>query len=155
MTYVKFNYVLFIDDVRHPVDVISGASLNRYHVDGHMVVWAKDVDMAKWYVDLYGLPVFIHFDHDLGLSSSGAALDVMDFLYWLRDEAGYCADESPPDFAVHSQNPAGVLNIMAFMATWLKIHQAPERIEGDKLQADEDPLIDDGPWEPDPDENLK
>ena len=57
------------------------------------------------YLQWYGLPDFISFDHDLGEGLSG-----YDCAKYLVD---YCLDHQLPlpAFAVHSQNPVGKENI--------------------------------------------
>ena len=57
------------------------------------------------YLQRYGLPDFISFDHDLGEGLSG-----YDCAKYLVD---YCLDHqlALPAFAVHSQNPVGKENI--------------------------------------------
>lgn len=131
------RYVLFLDDRRHPTDVIPGHKLSRYHSDGLFLIWAKDVEMAKWYVEDPGLPEFVWFDHDLGecleCENTGrigpcfcphcggkGGMTSMDWLNWLRDQTDLCQKFKPFDYIIHSANPTGAKNIEAFMNSWYK-----------------------------------
>ncbi|WP_454966923.1 cyclic-phosphate processing receiver domain-containing protein [Capnocytophaga leadbetteri] len=66
------------------------------------------------YLEHYGLPDFISFDHDLGEGLSG-----YDCAKYLVD---YCLDRqlALPDFVVHSQNPVGKANIEQLLANFKK-----------------------------------
>lgn len=94
--YRGMHYNLFLDDERNPgKDFPPGLS---YVV--------RSYDEAIDYVNNYGLPAFISFDHDLGEEETG-----YDFAKWLVD---YCIilDIKPTfNFYVHSQNPIGKTNI--------------------------------------------
>jgi hypothetical protein len=53
------GWILFLDDMRFPEDV-------RKHIGAHEnIVICRSIDDAKWCVKNYGLPVAIHFDHDI------------------------------------------------------------------------------------------
>jgi hypothetical protein len=95
---------LFLDDERFPV-----------REDEWFI--ARDYDDATFLVIKHGLPVFISFDHDLGLGSNGA-----NFADWL---VNYMLDHKLKfptnfDYFVHSQNPIGAGNIRAKMDTAIK-----------------------------------
>lgn len=59
-----------------------------------------------------GLPTVMSLDHDLGESET-----VMEFLRWLADVA---YDRGPPGFLVHSANPVGRDNIVAYLDSWAR-----------------------------------
>ena len=61
------------------------------------------------YLQRYGLPDFISFDHNLGEEFSG--YDCAKYL------VVYCLDRQ---FAVHSQNPVGKVNIEQLLANFKK-----------------------------------
>jgi Tol biopolymer transport system component len=99
----KLIYNLWIDDVRNP-DQTSFEKLNDAPI-----IWARDVEQAKYYIRLLGMPCVMYLDHDLGELST-----VMPFLSWL-DNLGY-----DPDFTylVISANPDGAKNIKSFINSW-------------------------------------
>lgn len=90
---------LYLDDLRPIPDGYIGLRSYREFVD---------------WITLHGLPVYISFDHDLGLAKSG-----YDCAKWLVD---YCLDHKVPlpDFDVHSQNPVGKENITALLNNFIK-----------------------------------
>jgi len=98
------NYKLWLDDERYPTD-------------GTVWVIARNFSDARWYVENYGLPIFISFDHDLGSSK----ITGMDFCKWL---VNYIMDNNLPyngmEYAVHSANPVGAANIDSYMAQFLE-----------------------------------
>lgn len=62
-------------------------------------------------------PIFIDFDHDLGLDADGEPDTAMRLLnIW----ADYYPDdiEKIEGYHIHSRNPAGSQNIQAFMDSW-------------------------------------
>ena len=61
-----------------------------------------------------GFPSFISFDHDLGGEDTS-----MVFLRRLVNEV-WDGKESPPNYQIHSANPVGAENILAFMESWKK-----------------------------------
>ncbi len=126
------NWVLFLDDERHPNNVLMEKAIARHHSDGQIILWAKDIQQAKWYVENYGLPDMMYLDHDLGRSvirEQGITIadysTTMDFLRWLEREE-YIISNEPPYWSIHSQNPAGVQNIEAFMNSWYKLYHHNE-----------------------------
>lgn len=127
------RYVLFLDDRRHPADVIPGDMLSRYHSDNLVLIWATTPEMAKWYVEDFGLPEFVWFDHDLGEKPAegwshsedefalGEEITAMQWLNWLRDETRFIQNEPPFGYMIQSSNPVGQQNIMSFMDSWVKV----------------------------------
>jgi hypothetical protein len=99
---------LFLDDERYPSDTLG--------ITCHI---ARNYDDAVWYVQHYGPPVFISFDHDLG---SPQNLTGMDFAKWLCNQVMNGLIQLPDDFMfyVHSQNPVGAKNIQTYMDQFLK-----------------------------------
>lgn len=113
------DWILFLDDVRHPLDVLIGDELWRFRSDGRTFVWAKDVAMAKFAIEEWDcLPSLMLLDHDLG--GEQASETTMDFLRWLERETKYCEHYLPPEYKVHSANPVGKGNIVSFMESWCK-----------------------------------
>ncbi len=96
------KYKLFIDDERFPVQ------------DDWLV--ARSSADAMSYVDKYGFPEEIAFDHDLGGEDTS-----MKFIHMLIDEYYDRPNEIPKNFtfSVHSQNPVGKENITQLMNAFL------------------------------------
>lgn len=90
------TFKLFIDDVREPPD----ASWTL----------ARCCSEAEMLVDDLGMPDVMSLDHDLGDGET-----VMMFLRWLV-EVHY--EQGPPTYSVHSANPMGRDNIVAYLESW-------------------------------------
>jgi hypothetical protein len=90
------SYMLFIDDVRYP--------------PGRDWMLARSIQDAKDIVNSLGRPIMMSLDHDLGGDTT-----VMEFLRWLVDEH---YDAGPPNYMVHSENPVGAQNIVAYLESW-------------------------------------
>lgn len=97
------KWTLFIDDERFPEFV----GIN------YPVVVARNSYDALRFVDAWGMPNQIWFDHDLGEKDTA-----MTFVRWLEGEVAYKGLKIPDDFtfAVHSMNPIGAENIRSAMA---------------------------------------
>lgn len=103
------DWKLWLDDERYPpIDDIT---------------WkiARNYSDARWYIETYGLPSVISFDHDLGDNK----LTGMDFTKWL------CNHIMDNDIAyngmkyyVHSMNPVGAQNIQSYMDNFTKHYWA-------------------------------
>jgi hypothetical protein len=97
---------MYLDDIRDPKK------------EGFVVI--RSAEAAIEYIENYGMPVYISFDHDLGE-------DIMsgyDFAKWLVDS---CLDKKlifPKKFAfnVHSANPVGAKNIEGILNNFLKFN---------------------------------
>lgn len=92
------GYKLYIDDTR-PAPA------------GYIL--ANTSDKAIETVKTHGVPDFIDFDHDLG-----GADTAMKFAHWFAGEvaAGRLSIPAGFDYAVHSQNPVGAVNIISLMS---------------------------------------
>jgi len=106
------DWKLFLDDERYPTD--NGWVIARNYHD------------AIWYVENYGLPKFISFDHDLAFDhyviGKPHEFTGYDFAKWFCQ---YVMDRelSLPegfDYYVHSMNPVGADNIRKYMAQWIR-----------------------------------
>lgn len=95
------NSKIFLDDVRQRPD------------DTFIVL--RNFDEFKEFIDLYGIPKFISFDHDLGAEKSG--YDCAKYL------VNYCLNKEYklPLFKVHSQNPVGRENIEKLLNNYNRI----------------------------------
>jgi hypothetical protein len=136
------DWVLFLDDVRMPHVYLSGDTLSRWQDDGCVIIWAKDIEMAKFYIEHFDcLPRFMYLDHDLGecnecnnagrigpcvcpYCAGSGGITTMEFLHWLSDRFDF-HHEMPPKHSVISANPVGRANIVAFMNSWHNVYSAP------------------------------
>lgn len=93
------EYFLFLDDARNPPKN-----------DKKWIV-ARTFTEALTIVKTYGMPIFISFDHDLGLPEDGK--NGYDFVTWLEKEIRTSKKYFPEGFEyfVHSMNPVGKRNI--------------------------------------------
>ena len=96
------NWSLWLDDQLDDPEVVGRKTPEGF--DG-----AKSTDEAAEFVRLWGPPVMMDLDHDLGGGDSA-----MVFLRWLSEEFPY----SCPAYLIHSENPIGRENIVAFMESW-------------------------------------
>lgn len=124
------SYHLFLDDERHPKNV--------KWVELPLVNWVvvRSYEEFVAHITTNGLPKFISFDHDLSDISYayGAQSRYQKYDYneckeltgyhcakWLIE---YCMDNvlPPPDYIVHSMNPAGKENITSLLESFKKVH---------------------------------
>ena len=117
---------LFLDDTRN---------LDMIYPNDNPVEWSivRDYHQFVNYIQKYGLPTFISFDHDLGLehvkfyfnngghenppdpsTASFTEKTGYDACKWL---VGYCVEKNVklPEFHVHSHNPIGAANIRDYL----------------------------------------
>lgn len=124
----SMSYKLFLDDIRNPPD-------------GSWVV-ARSMAAAVTYIQAYGFPRFISFDHDLGLKLKAPeqvdysghhyiliadledteAPSGFDFAKWLVNEDLEIQWMSRGfDYQVHSANPVGAANIRGLLDHYLRV----------------------------------
>lgn len=128
---------LFLDDIRIPKDAIGlvPSNMNQFY-------WENDWDVVKNYsefcdyIQKYGSPDFVSFDHDLAddhyndlfsdenwsKNDTDVVLKYDDYkektgyecAKWLVD---YCLENGLqlPDYVVHSANPVGKKNIESYL----------------------------------------
>jgi hypothetical protein len=104
------KYVLFLDDER-TIEMVDRTAWP----DGTHILIARSSKEAMDIVESFGDPAFCSFDHDLGGDDT-----TMGFLKWYTGEY-YDPEWSGsfvPSYVVHSANPVGKLNIIAFMESW-------------------------------------
>lgn len=111
------NTLLWIDDLRDPM---SGDWIKKYSPIGNNVnvIWIKTYkDFCKW-IDKYGLPAAVCFDHDLGDTSNDEKTGY-DCAKYLVD---YCIDNNCdiPKFAIQSDNGPGRKNIQTYLDNYHK-----------------------------------
>lgn len=107
----KHTTVLWVDDVRNPFKMKwANTIIDEFpHFVDFEVVWVMNYDGFVSYVRFFGVPDAISFDHNLGPGQSG-----YDCAKWLVD---YCMDRKVaiPEYRVHSSNPVGKENILAYL----------------------------------------
>jgi len=80
-------------------------------------IGARNSYDAMILVKVKGMPSYIDFDHDLG--GNDTAITFLNKLVELYPNGPV------PEYQVHSQNPIGVKNIVAFMYSWKKSLNIP------------------------------
>jgi hypothetical protein len=99
---------MFLDDIREPQ--------NDYDVI------VRNFEEAVEFVQKYGIPTFISFDHDLGCDEIGNILKSgYDFAKWLVDMDIENIHKFPSNFTfdIHSANPIGKNNIKSILNNYL------------------------------------
>ena len=103
--------LIWLDDCRDPNqnDWLVFSPIGR----NCKVVWLRSLMEFTNYIDYFGLPDAISFDHDLDEFGTG-----YDAAKWLVD---YCIDNECelPIFACHSANPTGKENILRLLTNCL------------------------------------
>jgi hypothetical protein len=128
---------LFLDDIRIPEDAIGlvPSNLNQLYFENDWVIVRNFLEFCN-YIQKFGLPDFISFDHDLAddhyndlFSDKNLSIPNSDIVLkydeysektgyecakWLVD---WCFDNSQkiPKFVVHSANPVGKKNIESYL----------------------------------------
>lgn len=97
------NYILFLDDER-TIEMVDRSAWP----DGMHILIARSTEDAQNIVYRCGAPAFCSFDHHLGGDDT-----TMEFLKWYAKVHSVI-----PAFVVHSANPVGAKNIIAFMDSW-------------------------------------
>jgi hypothetical protein len=102
------TYKLFIDDERDPP--------SHWVVGGFFYGVARTSSKAIKMVQVFGMPDYISFDHDLGGEDTSIV-----FINWLVEAVLDNRVQIPDnfDFYVHSQNPIGKENIEGKMTALL------------------------------------
>jgi hypothetical protein len=128
---------LFLDDIRIPKDAIGlvPSAMNQFYWENDWNV-VRNYDEFCDYIQKYGSPDFVSFDHDLAddhyndlFSDENWSKNDTDIVLkyddykektgyecakWLVD---YCLENGLqlPDYAVHSANPVGKKNIESYL----------------------------------------
>jgi hypothetical protein len=132
------GYLLFLDDIRVPLDCCT-YMMNRDFYQNNEFVIVRDYNQFTNYIETNGLPDIISFDHDLADShytpeylwddyeKSKAWQDAQvhtektgyDCAKWLID---YCIENNLncPEYTCHSMNPVGKDNIMGVLDNFKK-----------------------------------
>lgn len=113
---------LFLDDIRIPKDAIGLVpdSMNKFYWENDWIVVRNFWEFCN-YIQKFGIPDFISFDHDLADEHYG---DFHQDEY--KEKTGYecskwlvdwCLENNQqlPQFIVHSANPVGKKNIETYL----------------------------------------
>jgi len=137
------NILLWLDDIRNPFLNLEGKVPKDENGEDYKINWVLNYEeFVKW-IEMFGLPNAISFDHDLAdehytpeyfwndyqeskkyqewKSNHYQEKTVMDCAKWLVD---YCIDnkEKLPKIFVHSANPVGADNIKYLLDNFLKYY---------------------------------
>ena len=116
----KIKEILWLDDYRNPknwIDYIKNV-FPTIVKEKYEIVWVTSYDEFVKYINYYGLPDAIGFDHDLADEGPNekTGYDAAKFL------VDYCLDnnEDLPEFVSQSDNPAGRENILRLLNNFKK-----------------------------------
>ncbi len=107
----KRKYKIFFDDLR-TIDMVYGPGR-----DSEFEV-VRTVDDFKALIEKRGIPIFVSFDHDLGLGKDGIPEDVYEVVKWMVFEKEF--DLRNMEFSIHSGNPVGADKIRSLIKNWNK-----------------------------------
>ena len=98
-------HIVWLDDFRDPTKFIK-----------EPCKWIKDYESFCSFINEYGLPEKIYFDHDLGEGKSG--YDCAKFV------VDYCQKYNfdIPDYEIQSANPVGKDNISGILESWHRFY---------------------------------
>lgn len=126
------SYYLFLDDIRQISDVRKYCVLPNIN-DKEWII-ARNYKEFVDLITLRGVPQFVSFDHDLGLSHYGHGLNNNEIPYesykektgldcskWLIN---YCIEKNLPfpEHMVHSMNPVGKQNTISLIESYKKYY---------------------------------
>lgn len=104
---------LFIDDERWPMD----ATWADWCRDNRIYFVTRTIAETVEYIDNFGFPQFISFDHDL--AGDERAIDIVKLIIE-KDLDGIWEIPEGFKFAVHSKNPIGAENISVTFNNYLE-----------------------------------
>lgn len=133
---------LFLDDYRNPEFLVHRGFINKINPDDWVTV--RSSDAAKGFVNLYGTPLFIAFDHDLEDThydgKENHERTGLTFAKWFTEWVDKNLIELPEEFdwCVHSMNPVGAQRIKDHMASWFRGYLLRQEIKKSLLNVDDD-----------------
>lgn len=112
---------VYLDDIRPTPWFI--------HMDERAESYTHRAYTAQEAIDLLytGQVTFISFDHDLGSPANGTGYTVAS---WIEQAAAMDPTWPIPDYAIHSANPVGAINIDRAMKAALYRRATQESLEG-------------------------
>lgn len=138
---VFMKNLLWLDDIRNPFLNLEGKMPQDENGDWYNVNWVLNYEQFTQWIEIFGLPDAISFDHDLAdehytpeyfwdnydeskkyqewKSKHYKEKTGMDCAKWLVD---YCLDNKKtlPKIYVHSANPVGSDNIRSLLTNFVK-----------------------------------
>jgi len=115
------NVILWIDDIRNPEDEQWKRYIHDTFDSDADVVWIKSYKEFVAYLHQYRpLPMYISFDHDLGLEEDGTEENGYDCAKFLVELMMDFKVHTMPVINVHSGNPVGKQNILALFDNYRK-----------------------------------
>ena len=114
--------VLWLDDLRNPHKYMSRILNEIGLVEIDNLYWATSFDVFKECIIRHGLPDYIFFDHDLGLTETGeVAPSGYDCAKWL---VNYCLEQSipTPSYFIQSMNTVGKENIQSLIDNYNNLY---------------------------------
>ena len=114
--------VLWLDNLRDPYKYMSRIlnEIDLVKIDN--LYWATSFDVFKQCIIRHGLPNYIFFDHDLGLTENGeVAPSGYDCAKWL---VNYCLEQGipTPSYFIQSMNPVGKENIQSLIDNYNNLY---------------------------------
>lgn len=110
---VDTSWKLWLDDQAYDPETPE-----RWAPEGYLI--ATTSQEAVELVKLYGAPIFMDLDHDLG-EVNGQTDDACKFLRWLQEHH----TNNMPDYQIHSRNVEGQKNILSIMNSWQRFMELP------------------------------
>jgi hypothetical protein len=118
--------LLWLDDIRNPYINEEGKVPTRKNGKHYNISWVLNYEQFIKWIELFGLPDAISFDHDLADEHYRPEYSWdkyeektgMDCAKWLVD---YCMDNNKkmPEIFVHSANPVGADNIKGLLDNYI------------------------------------
>jgi len=122
--------LVWIDDMRDPFTWTWVKDYSPIGTDDVFVIWVKNFDEFKNYIDKDGLPDAICFDHDLGDMLDHPELEKTgyDCAQYIIE---YCIERNIdiPLYNVQSSNPVGKKNIESLMDNYHKFYLGNKGIQ--------------------------
>lgn len=124
------KYMLFLDDIRTPIDTFSYMSLSVFNEPDWIVV--RNYYAFTSIIEKKGIPSVIAFDHDL--ADEHYKKQEFDYTDDTQEKTGYhcakwlidyCMDNNfklPHEIIIHSMNPYGSINIKSLFETYFKVY---------------------------------
>lgn len=112
------QYNMLLDDERTE-EMVFNLTKQPIYKELSWIIVRNYVEFIS-YIEIFGMPLIISFDHDLGENESGEiAKSGLDCVKWLID---YCLDNNIefPAHVVHSANPVGKENIQGLIGSFKK-----------------------------------
>lgn len=118
--YKHLTDILWIDDMRDPLtnEWTNWFIKNVGAISSDVFCWVKNFDEFKEYIDSYGLPRVICFDHDLGETGENERNGLTCAKYLVE----YCMEHNLdiPEYCCQTSNPVGKENISLFLNNYIK-----------------------------------